>query len=53
MNCSFCVKDKSDVKILIEGLEAYICDECVLDSLDLLIEYTKNGTDGILGRLKK
>ena len=27
--CSFCGKDESQVKKLVAGAKAYICDECV------------------------
>lgn len=35
-SCSFCEKHKSKVKTLIAGPHAYICDECVHVSLDVL-----------------
>jgi len=29
LRCSFCGKDESQVKKLVAGAKAYICDECV------------------------
>lgn len=31
--CSFCGKSKGEVRALIRGPRAYICDECVRDSV--------------------
>lgn len=37
--CSFCGKDKSDVRRLIEGSDGvYICDECVLLGAEIMAE---------------
>lgn len=38
-NCSFCDKNSSRVKCIIEGPSVWICDECVLVCADIL---TKN-----------
>jgi len=38
-HCSFCGKDKSDVRRLIEGSDGvYICDECVLLGAEIMAE---------------
>lgn len=37
-NCSFCGKPKSEVKILIAGLNAYICDNCAELANNIAIE---------------
>lgn len=29
MNCSFCGKGETEVKVLVAGPNVYICDECV------------------------
>ena len=38
LRCSFCNKDQRDVKKLIAGPTAYICDECVDICLDIIAE---------------
>ncbi|HFC8810689.1 TPA: AAA family ATPase, partial [Neisseria gonorrhoeae] len=42
--CSFCGKSKSHVKHLIEGENAFICDECVSNCLEILYEGDNGGT---------
>ncbi|HFA7391843.1 TPA: ATP-dependent Clp protease ATP-binding subunit ClpX [Neisseria gonorrhoeae] len=42
--CSFCGKSKSHAKHLIEGKNAYICDECVSNCLEILYEGDNGGT---------
>ncbi|ENX8067656.1 ATP-dependent Clp protease ATP-binding subunit ClpX [Neisseria gonorrhoeae] len=42
--CSFCGKSKSHAKHLIEGKNAYICDECVANCLEILYEGDNGGT---------
>ncbi len=38
-HCSFCGKEKAEVKRLIEGADdVYICDECVLLGAEILAE---------------
>jgi hypothetical protein len=36
-NCSFCAKKQSEVLKIIAGHGAFICDECIRRSLDILI----------------
>jgi ATP-dependent protease Clp ATPase subunit len=36
--CSFCGKSKDEVQVLIQGLGAFICNECVSLSQDILKE---------------
>src|SRR5262249_22221317 len=36
LSCSFCKKSQQEVKKLIGGPNAYICDECIVISKDLL-----------------
>ncbi|HGH0050188.1 TPA: ClpX C4-type zinc finger protein, partial [Neisseria meningitidis] len=36
--CSFCGKSKQHVKHLIEGENAFICDECVSNCIEILHE---------------
>lgn len=42
--CSFCGKSKSHVKHLIEGENAFICDECVSNCIEILHEDGNDGT---------
>lgn len=35
--CNFCLKDKNQVKVLIRGPEAFICDECVSSCTQTLL----------------
>lgn len=37
MDCSFCKKFHAEVRKLIAGPEARICDECVLECLKVLL----------------
>ncbi len=41
MKCSFCMKPKSQVKRLIAGNDAYICDECIQLGYELMEEEFK------------
>jgi len=34
--CSFCGKGKNQVKLMLPGNNAYICNECVLVALDII-----------------
>lgn len=36
MKCSYCGKDEDEVRMLIAGNEAYICDECVELCMDII-----------------
>lgn len=36
--CSFCGKEQSEVKKLIAGPTVFICDECTILCLDILVE---------------
>lgn len=36
LRCDFCDKDQNNVKKLIVGYRAYICDECVILSMDIV-----------------
>jgi ATP-dependent Clp protease ATP-binding subunit ClpX len=36
--CSFCGRDKSQTKLLIAGIDAHICDSCVLQAQSILQE---------------
>ena len=34
--CSFCGRGEHDVKLLISGMNGYICDHCVAQAFDIL-----------------
>jgi len=36
--CSFCGSSKQDTLMLIEGLDAYICDKCVVQANQLVLQ---------------
>lgn len=36
MHCSFCGRDRKDVKILISGLDAHICNDCIVGAKDMI-----------------
>lgn len=54
--CSFCHSSKQDSLMLIEGLDAFICDKCVVQANDLLIQNLdvkkSNSVEGPLTLLK-
>ena len=39
--CSFCGRDKSDVTVLIAGINAHICDACVVQAQNILNDMEK------------
>ena len=39
--CSFCNKAQSDVRMLVAGLTASICDECVEVCVDVIVDSTR------------
>jgi ATP-dependent Clp protease ATP-binding subunit ClpX len=42
-NCSFCGKSKKEVKTLIKGDNVYICDECIVQCVDIMkVENVEN-----------
>jgi ATP-dependent Clp protease ATP-binding subunit ClpX len=36
--CSFCGKDKENSKILVAGLESHICDSCIVQAHEIMLE---------------
>jgi len=38
LNCSFCGKAKSDTELLIAGLDAHICNSCIIQAHGILVE---------------
>lgn len=43
LRCSFCGKSKNDALILIAGIDGHICDSCVEQAYQIVIEETKRG----------
>jgi ATP-dependent Clp protease ATP-binding subunit ClpX len=40
--CSFCGRNKKDVDLMISGIHAHICDKCVTQANQILLEEKKN-----------
>ena len=38
LSCSFCGRLKDQTNLLIAGLDAHICDRCINQSKDILVE---------------
>ena len=38
LNCSFCGKPKSDTELLIAGLDAHICNSCIIQAHGILVD---------------
>ncbi len=38
ITCSFCGADKSSVSLMVSGMEAHICDSCILQAYDIWIQ---------------
>jgi ATP-dependent Clp protease ATP-binding subunit ClpX len=51
--CSFCGSSKQDTLMLIEGLDAYICDKCVVQANQLVLqEFGNSKTKNVEASLK-
>src|SRR5882757_238232 len=42
VTCSFCGRSKKDVDLMISGIHAHICDKCVTQASQILVEEKKN-----------
>ena len=49
LNCSFCGRAKPQTQLLIAGLDAHICDKCILQAHGIVKEETsgENADDSI------
>jgi ATP-dependent Clp protease ATP-binding subunit ClpX len=47
LTCSFCGKKKNEVLIMVSGLSGHICDECVFQAHDIVLEEMKPKSGGI------
>jgi hypothetical protein len=45
--CSFCGKGKSEVAVLVEGPQVFICDECVEKAQEIVRDSKKHPTPSI------
>lgn len=45
VTCSFCGRNKKDVDLMISGIHAHICDKCVTQATQILVEEKKNKTE--------
>ena len=50
--CSFCGRQKKDVNLLIAGITGHICDSCVEQAYQIIIEETKSQNDFNVDGLK-
>ncbi|GAB4403878.1 MAG: ATP-dependent Clp protease ATP-binding subunit ClpX [Microscillaceae bacterium] len=44
--CSFCGKQKNEVMIIVSGLNGHICDECVFQAHQIVLDEMKPKTEG-------
>lgn len=40
--CNFCGKSKEDTQLLVSGIDAYICDECIEQAYEIYLEETQS-----------
>ena len=52
ITCSFCGKDKKDVIMMISGIDAHICDNCISQANQILQEESKNRQSSVAPKLK-
>ncbi len=45
LNCSFCGRSKTDTNLLIAGLDAHICDRCIVQANGIIEEDSKEKVD--------
>ena len=46
VTCSFCGRNKKDVDLMISGIHAHICDKCVAQANQILLEEKKTKAEG-------
>jgi ATP-dependent Clp protease ATP-binding subunit ClpX len=46
VNCSFCGRNKKDVKLMISGIHAHICDKCIEQAMVILEEEVQSSKAG-------
>jgi ATP-dependent Clp protease ATP-binding subunit ClpX len=50
--CSFCGRDKKDTRLLIAGISGHICDNCVEQAYEIIMEESKIRNDFDVKKLK-
>src|SRR6187455_2776912 len=45
VTCSFCGRNKKDVDLMISGIHAHVCDKCVTQANQILLEEKKSKTE--------
>lgn len=50
--CSFCGREKKDTRLLIAGISGYICDSCVEQAYDIVMEESRTRSDFDIHKLK-
>ena len=45
LSCSFCGRIKTQTEVLIAGLDAHICDQCVEQANGIILNESKNEED--------
>ena len=50
--CSFCGREKSDTNLLIAGISGHICDSCVEQAHDIILDEIKKKSDFDIGKVK-
>ena len=48
LECSFCGRKKSETNLLIAGLDAHICDRCIMQAHGIVVEESKQIDSGDL-----
>ena len=48
LTCSFCGRKKSETNLLIAGLDAHICDRCIMQAYSIVMEESKQNDSGEL-----
>ncbi|MBQ0023371.1 MAG: ATP-dependent Clp protease ATP-binding subunit ClpX [Prevotellaceae bacterium] len=51
--CSFCGRRDTDVRLLVSGIDGYICDECILQAKEILKETSNSVQPANLKKLPK
>lgn len=46
MTCSFCGREKKDTKMLIAGINAHICDQCITQAFNIISEELESNGSG-------
>ena len=50
--CSFCGREKSDTNLLIAGISGHICDSCVEQAHEIILDEIKKKSDFDIGKIK-